>query len=63
MYLLLRVLKFCIDRLSIDNAEFYREMSPGTSPGTHTIRPLRGDIIGRGRLATPTKMARRRNPQ
>ncbi len=35
IYVLLRVLKFCIDRLSIDNAVFYHGMSPGTSPGTH----------------------------
>jgi hypothetical protein len=38
---LLRVLKFCIDRLSIDNAVFYH----GTSPGTQTFWPLSGDFL------------------
>jgi hypothetical protein len=50
LHLLLRILKFCIDRLSIDNAVFYREMSPGTSPGTHTFWLLRGDNFGHARL-------------
>jgi hypothetical protein len=46
IYVLLRILKFCIDRLSIDNAAFYRGMSPGTSPGTHSFWLLRGDVVG-----------------
>jgi hypothetical protein len=63
-YLLLRILKFCIDRLSIDNAVFYREMSPGTSPGTHTFWLLRGDNFGHmARLPLRPKWRDDRTPQ